>query len=128
MRYKDRTISSVAGMLNALKVQAKPKQLTWFRGQSRKKWKLVPGLARVPSRLKAENALIKTLHAERDAPDRYTPTRGMGMDVPHAAKANCDLIEFDRYAQSPNDGYAIKFRLRILLRDVFKKKISIDDL
>ena len=31
-------------------------------------------------------------------------------------------------AQSPNDGYAIKFRLKILLRDVFKKKISIDDL
>jgi hypothetical protein len=43
-------------------------------------------------------------------------------------KANYDLIEFDRYAQSPNDGYAIKFRLSILLRDVFKKKISIDDL
>ena len=59
MRYKDRTISSVAGMLTALKAQAKPKQLIWFRGQSRKKWKLVPGLARVPSRLKAENALIK---------------------------------------------------------------------
>jgi hypothetical protein len=44
------------------------------------------------------------------------------------AKANYDLIEFDRYAQSPNDGYAIKFRLKILLREVFKKKVSIDDL
>ena len=43
-------------------------------------------------------------------------------------KANYDLIEFDRYAQSPNEGYAIKFRLKILLREVFKKKISIDDL
>jgi anthranilate phosphoribosyltransferase len=30
MRYKDRTISSVAGMLKALKAQAKPKQLIWF--------------------------------------------------------------------------------------------------
>ena len=44
------------------------------------------------------------------------------------AKANYDLLEFDRYAQSPNDGYAIKFRLKILFEDVFKKKISIDDL
>jgi hypothetical protein len=59
MRYKDRTITSVAGMLKALKAQAKPRRLIWFRGQSRRKWKLVPGLARVPSRLKAENALIK---------------------------------------------------------------------
>lgn len=43
-------------------------------------------------------------------------------------KANYDLLEFDRYAQSPNDGYAIKFRLKILFEDVFKKKISLDDL
>jgi Protein of unknown function DUF262 len=44
------------------------------------------------------------------------------------AKANYDLIEFDRYTQSPNDGYAIKFRLSIVLREVFKKKVSTDDL
>jgi hypothetical protein len=42
--------------------------------------------------------------------------------------ANYDLIEFDRYAQSPNDAYAIRFRLRILLRDVLKKNIATDDL
>ncbi len=42
--------------------------------------------------------------------------------------ADYDLLEFDRYAQSPNDGYAIKFRLAILLRNVFKKKVSADDL
>ena len=42
--------------------------------------------------------------------------------------ADYDLLEFDRYAQSPNDGYAIKFRLVILLRNVFKKKVSADDL
>jgi hypothetical protein len=44
------------------------------------------------------------------------------------ANANYDLIEFDRYSQSPNDGYAIKFRLKILLKEVFKKKIATDDL
>lgn len=43
-------------------------------------------------------------------------------------KADYDLIEFDRYAQSPNDGYAIRFRLRILLREVFKRNVSTDDL
>lgn len=43
-------------------------------------------------------------------------------------KANYDLIEFDRYAQSPNDGYAIKFRLKVFLREVFKKDVSTDDL
>jgi Protein of unknown function DUF262 len=44
------------------------------------------------------------------------------------AKANYDLIEFDRYSQSPNDGYAIKFRLKILLKEVFNKTVSTDDL
>jgi hypothetical protein len=44
------------------------------------------------------------------------------------SKANYDLIEFDRYSQSPNDSYAIKFRLSILLREVFKKKVSIEEL
>jgi hypothetical protein len=43
-------------------------------------------------------------------------------------RANYDLIEFDRYAQSPNDAYAIKFRLKVLLREVFKRDVSTDDL
>jgi hypothetical protein len=59
MRYKDRSIESVAQMLGALKQQMKPKQLVWFRGQARKKWKLVPSLARKQKYLKAESALIK---------------------------------------------------------------------
>jgi Protein of unknown function DUF262 len=43
-------------------------------------------------------------------------------------KANYNLIEFDRYSQSPNDAYAIRFRLKILLQEVFKRDISTDDL
>lgn len=43
-------------------------------------------------------------------------------------QANYDLIEFDRYAQSPNDAYAIKFRLKVLLKQVFAKDVSTDDL
>jgi len=59
MRYKDRTIESVAQMLGALKRQTKPKQLTWFRGQAKQTWKLIPSLARKKKYLKAESALIK---------------------------------------------------------------------
>lgn len=39
-----------------------------------------------------------------------------------------DLIEFDRYAQSPNDGGAIKFRLRVMLKKVFNRDVSTDNL
>ena len=44
------------------------------------------------------------------------------------AEADYDLIEFDRYAQSPNDAGAVKFRLRVILDKVFKKKKKTDDL
>lgn len=44
------------------------------------------------------------------------------------AKADYNLIEFDRYAQSPNDAYAIKFRLKVLLHEVFDKDVSTDNL
>ncbi len=158
-------------MLRALKQQAKPKQLIWFRGHSRRDWKLVPGLARVPKNLKAENALIKQAqenvarmakifttkdsllrqvgivnlyyHLFRLAHDEgwtHAITRKRLADFDklregnrrkaelNVGDADCDLLEFDRYAQSPNDGYAIKFRLAILLRTVFKKKISMENL
>lgn len=59
MRYADRTIESVSQVLAALRQQVKPKQQVWFRGHSRRNWKLVPGLARHETHLKAEHALIK---------------------------------------------------------------------
>lgn len=74
VRYKDRTIQSVAQMLLALKQQTKPKQLIWFRGQSLKKWNLVPGLAREKSHLKAESALIKRFMQDA-TPHIDTPLR-----------------------------------------------------
>lgn len=74
LRYKDRTINSVAEMLNALKQQAKPKEPVWFRGHGLKDWKLVPGLARVPSHLKAEGALIKRF-MQNAAPHIVAPPR-----------------------------------------------------
>jgi hypothetical protein len=39
-----------------------------------------------------------------------------------------DLIEFDRYSQSPNDGGAIRYRLFTMIERVFQRKISKDDL
>jgi hypothetical protein len=57
--YRDRKIRSVAELLTALKQQAKPKQLIWFRGHGKRTWELVPSLARNLQHLKAENAHIK---------------------------------------------------------------------
>jgi hypothetical protein len=57
--YRDRRIGSIAELLAALKKQAKPKQLIWFRGHAKETWELVPSLARAPAHLKGENALIK---------------------------------------------------------------------
>lgn len=59
MRFRDRTIRSVGQLLTALKQQADPKQLIWFRGHGKTSWQLIPTLARTPRHLKAENALIK---------------------------------------------------------------------
>jgi len=44
------------------------------------------------------------------------------------SKANYDLLEFDRYVQAPNDAYAIRFRLGIMLKMVFHKKGETDTL
>src|SRR5580658_5034454 len=74
MRYKDRTIRSVAEMLRALKQQIELKELVWFRGQARKKWKLVPSLARKQKYLLAESALIKRFMQDA-VPHIATPPR-----------------------------------------------------
>jgi len=42
--------------------------------------------------------------------------------------ADYDLLEFDRYTQSPNDAYAVKLRLSILLREAFAVIKVIEDL
>ncbi len=41
---------------------------------------------------------------------------------------NIELIEYDRYAQSSNDPYAVKIRLRTLLNFVFNRPVNIEDL
>lgn len=44
------------------------------------------------------------------------------------SQADYDLIEFDKYSQSPNDGYALRIRLRIILNKTFNKVYSIENL
>lgn len=44
------------------------------------------------------------------------------------SSASYDLIEFDRYSQSPNDLYAVKFRLQILLLHITKRNYPIEEL
>lgn len=48
--------------------------------------------------------------------------------VEQGGSGDAELIEFDRYAQSSNDAYAVKIRLRTLLRVVFNKDVPIEDL
>lgn len=41
---------------------------------------------------------------------------------------NPELIEFDRYAQSSNDSYAVRIRLRTILRMVFNRDVTVEEL
>jgi hypothetical protein len=43
------------------------------------------------------------------------------------AKASYDLIEFDRFSQSPNDGIAMRFRLRVVNEKVFGSAFPVVD-
>lgn len=42
--------------------------------------------------------------------------------------ADYDLIEFDSLSQSPNDAYALKLRLRVIMNEVFQKNVKMEDL
>jgi hypothetical protein len=59
VRYRDRKLTSVSDLLRALRDQAKPREIIWFRGQSNQKWALIPTLARKAKHLRAESALVK---------------------------------------------------------------------
>ncbi|RYZ71359.1 MAG: DUF262 domain-containing protein [Proteobacteria bacterium] len=46
-------------------------------------------------------------------------------DADVADKVDLDLLEFDKHAQSPNDVYAIRIRLSILMEKIFSRKYPI---
>jgi len=44
------------------------------------------------------------------------------------SRANYRLLEFDRFTQSPNDGYAMEIRLRVIDETVFGSKFEFQTL
>lgn len=59
MRFIDRNLETVGGLVEALKDYAVSDKITWFRGQADAKWELVPSIARNAGHLKAEPIIIK---------------------------------------------------------------------
>jgi hypothetical protein len=70
-----------------------------------------------------------TTEIQRNRLDRFEQTRvENGLNIALGESGNAELIEFDRYAQSSNDVYAIKIRLRILLKAVFNRDMTVEEL
>ncbi len=59
MRHEDREIKSVSDFLTALDNVSVEREVLWFRGHSKKEWKLTPSLARNVENLPKETELIK---------------------------------------------------------------------
>jgi hypothetical protein len=59
VRFPDKKIGSVADLLASLRSQTAAGKPVWYRGQTKKNWKLVPSLARRTKTAKAEATLIK---------------------------------------------------------------------
>lgn len=70
-----------------------------------------------------------TAEIERRKLDAFEDERARNRALVEAGESgNAELIEFDRYAQSSNDAYAVKIRLRTLLNAVFNRNVTIEDL
>ena len=59
MRHDDKEIRSVSDLLTALDNVSVEREVLWFRGHSKKDWKLTPSLARRVENLPRETELIK---------------------------------------------------------------------
>jgi hypothetical protein len=59
MRHEDREIVSVSDLIMVLRELSIQRELLWFRGHSRKDWKLIPSLARNSGHLEKETEIIK---------------------------------------------------------------------
>ena len=99
MRHADRQIGSISGLLVALRDVGVARGLLWFRGNS-------ASYAGCFEQQRLQNRAL----------------------VEQGGSGDAELIEFDRYAQSSNDAYAVKIRLRTLLRFAFNRDITIEEL
>lgn len=70
-----------------------------------------------------------TAEIERHKLETFEGVRLLNKLQAEAGKeADIKLIEYDRYAQSSNDAYAIKLRLQILMGKVFLRDMNVEDL
>jgi hypothetical protein len=70
-----------------------------------------------------------TAEIQRHKLDAFEQARAQNrVTVEQGGSGDPELIEFDRYAQSSNDAYAVKIRLRTLLKAVFDRDITIEEL
>ena len=60
--------------------------------------------------------------------DKERASNRILFELGEAKNIDRDLIEFDSYAQSPNDASAIRFRLKVMLDRVFGRNVNLDDL
>jgi hypothetical protein len=73
-RFEDRSISSIAELLQALKELYGPTDTVWFRGHAEWDWQLVPSLAREERGIAAEETLIKRFKQNAAAFTLQPPT------------------------------------------------------
>jgi Protein of unknown function DUF262 len=70
-----------------------------------------------------------TAEIERHKLEVFEGERARNRTVVEAGGSGfAELIEFDRYAQSSNDAYAVKIRLRTLLKSVFDRDVPVEAL
>lgn len=70
-----------------------------------------------------------TTEIERHKLEAFEVERTQNRALVEAGESgNAELIEFDRYAQSSNDTYAVKIRLRTLLKSVFNRDVTVEEL
>src|SRR6266704_2168831 len=58
MLFDDREVTSIPGLLDALRDITTPERVLWYRGHGKATWKLQPSIARSPVRTDSEMALI----------------------------------------------------------------------
>jgi hypothetical protein len=74
MRFPDRTLTTVADLISALKEFALPGKICWYRGQANASWGLVPSIGRNRDHMRAELTIIKVFRQNARPHLRDYPT------------------------------------------------------
>ena len=79
MRFKDRQIHNIGGLLKVLNVQLKDNSLVWFRGQSDSTWKLIPGTRPARRDTNSRKYVDKEVQTKRSSSSPVQAIYRMGM-------------------------------------------------